>query len=133
MKQIKQIFFGRWESDFKFDWLIIFLSRIRQESWKFSTFFISSFSARFFICHDCACSVLKSYGIFCPRRNFNWMENDLKACNFTESDTPPWVFFTSFKIVQMGIIKLYNCTNGPPSGQDSNWQKPTNYFYRKLI
>ena len=52
---------------------------MRQESWKFSTFFLSSFSARFFKCHDCACSVLKSGKIFCPRGNFNWMENNLKT------------------------------------------------------
>ena len=25
----------------------------------------------------------------------------LKPCNFTKSNTPPWVFFTFFKIVQM--------------------------------
>ena len=25
----------------------------------------------------------------------------VEACNFTKSDTPPWVFFTFFKIAQM--------------------------------
>ena len=66
--------FGRWESDFKFDWLIIFFSRIHQERWKLSAFFSLISLVRFLKSHDYACSVLK---VFCPRRNFTWMENDL--------------------------------------------------------
>ena len=63
----------------KFDWLIIFFLKNQQESWKFSTLFLSSFSVRFLKCHDCACSVLKSGGNFCPRGKFNLMENNLKT------------------------------------------------------
>ena len=57
----------------KFDWLIFFFSRRMLPR----TFFLL-FSARLFKGHDCACSVLKSGGIFCPRGNLIWMKNDLE-------------------------------------------------------
>ena len=62
----------------KFDWLIIFFLENPPRKLKIlNFFFLSSFSAQYFKCHDCACSFLKSGGIFCQRGNFNWMENDL--------------------------------------------------------
>ena len=48
--------------------------RISQVSWTVSTFFLPSFSVRFFKCHNCTCSVLKSGKIFYLHGNFNWME-----------------------------------------------------------
>ena len=33
-----------------------------------------------------------------PFGNLNNAKNVLLACNFTESDTHPWVFFTFFKL-----------------------------------
>ena len=62
----------------KFDWLIFFfLENVPRKLKILNFFFLSSFSAQFFRCNDCAFSFLKSGRIFCPRGNFNWMGNDL--------------------------------------------------------
>ena len=59
----------------KFDWLIIFFQENLPRKFKIlNFFFLSSFSARVLKCHDCAWSVVKSGGIFCPSVNFNWMD-----------------------------------------------------------
>ena len=63
-----------------FDWLKNFSLENPPRKLRILNFcFLSSFSTRFFKRHDCACSVLKSNGVFCSRGNFNRMENDLKG------------------------------------------------------
>ena len=90
-------FFRMFTFYFKFDRLIIFSHENPPRKLKIlNFFFLSSFSARFFKCYDCACSFLKSGGIFCPPGNFNWMENDLSAWNFIKKEILAQVFFCEF-------------------------------------
>ena len=63
----------------KFDWLMIFFLENSPRNLKILNFFSLIFFSRCFKCHDYACSGLKSGEVFCQRRNFNGMKNELRT------------------------------------------------------